>query len=160
MFTLGITGHQSLEDSTDWEWVRTTLESLMGQLPRPWQGLSSLAKGADQLFACLVVEHGGRLKAIVPNEKYAQTFEQGPDRERYFRLLRQASEVVLLADAVTAEESYLNAGKRIVDQSDRLLAVWDGQPAKGLGGTGDIVDYARSIGRQVIHINPVSHRVE
>jgi hypothetical protein len=26
---------------------------------------------------------------------------------------------------------------------DRLLAVWDGRPARGVGGTADIVEYAR-----------------
>jgi hypothetical protein len=33
-----------------------------------------------------------------------------------------------------------------VNRSDRLLAVWDGKPAQGLGGTGDIVAYAKSRG--------------
>ncbi|MFG2222777.1 hypothetical protein [Streptomyces sp. NPDC048644] len=29
---------------------------------------------------------------------------------------------------------------------DRLIAVWDGQPARGYGGTADVVAYARSTG--------------
>jgi len=43
-----------------------------------------------------------------------------------------------------SEEAYLAAGCRVVDMSDVLLAVWDGQPARGKGGTGNIVEYARS----------------
>jgi hypothetical protein len=33
-----------------------------------------------------------------------------------------------------------------VDRSDVLLAVWDGRPARGFGGTGDVVAYARRRG--------------
>jgi hypothetical protein len=36
-----------------------------------------------------------------------------------------------------------------VDRSDVLLAVWDGQPARGPGGTGDVVAYARARGTPV-----------
>jgi hypothetical protein len=42
------------------------------------------------------------------------------------------------------EAAYFAAGKLIVNRCDLLLAVWDGQPAGGLGGTGDIVGYART----------------
>jgi hypothetical protein len=31
----------------------------------------------------------------------------------------------------------------VADQCDALVAVWDGQPARGRGGTADIVAYAR-----------------
>lgn len=29
---------------------------------------------------------------------------------------------------------------------DRLIAVWDGRPARGYGGTADLVAYARGLG--------------
>ena len=29
--------------------------------------------------------------------------------------------------------AFFEAGKRVVDESDWLVAVWDGQPARGLG---------------------------
>jgi hypothetical protein len=37
--------------------------------------------------------------------------------------------------------------------------VWDGQPAAGLGGTGDVVKYACLCGKPLIHLNPVSRTV-
>jgi hypothetical protein len=157
---LGITGHQRLNNPKDWEWVREELERAVNGLSGPWVGLSSLAMGADQLFAAIVLKSGGRLKVILPNERYKESFAPGPERERYLELLKQASQVTLLTAAASDEESYLEAGKTIVDQSDRLVAIWDGQAAKGLGGTGDIVAYAFASGKKVIHINPVSRRVE
>ncbi|WP_041624991.1 hypothetical protein [Stackebrandtia nassauensis] len=37
---------------------------------------------------------------------------------------------------------------------DQLIAVWDGQPARGYGGTADVVDYARDHGIDVTVIWP------
>jgi hypothetical protein len=31
----------------------------------------------------------------------------------------------------------------MIQQADRLFAVWDGKPARGYGGTADVVAYAR-----------------
>ena len=42
----------------------------------------------------------------------------------------------------------------VADRCDLLIAVWDGQPAQGLGGTGDVVRYAREIGREVLVVWP------
>jgi hypothetical protein len=30
----------------------------------------------------------------------------------------------------------------VVDRSERVVAVWDGKPASGVGGTADVVSYA------------------
>ena len=47
----------------------------------------------------------------------------------------------------------------MVDHSELLIAVWDGKPAAGLGGTGDVVSYARQSGKHVYQIDPVSRSV-
>lgn len=41
--------------------------------------------------------------------------------------------------------AYETIGRLILEQSDILLAVWDGRPARGRGGTGDIVKVARGL---------------
>jgi len=41
--------------------------------------------------------------------------------------------------------AYETIGRLILEQSDVLLAMWDGQPARGRGGTGDIVKVARGL---------------
>ena len=46
------------------------------------------------------------------------------------------------------------AGKAIAERSDLVLAVWDGRPAGGLGGTADVVKYARERGTTVAVIWP------
>ena len=46
------------------------------------------------------------------------------------------------------------AGKSIVDSCEMLIAIWDGKPARGLGGTGDVVRYARKTGKAVSIVWP------
>jgi hypothetical protein len=42
---------------------------------------------------------------------------------------------------------YARAGHYIVERSDTLLAVWDGEPARGSGGTGDLVSMRSALSR-------------
>ena len=42
----------------------------------------------------------------------------------------------------------------MVEVSDLVLAVWDGMPAKGTGGTADIVAFADAHGKEVVQIWP------
>src|SRR5262249_16323195 len=39
-------------------------------------------------------------------------------------------------------EPYAHLGEEIVEQSDLVLAIWDGLPPRGPGGTGDVVQRA------------------
>lgn len=51
------------------------------------------------------------------------------------------------------------AGKVVVDRSDVRIAVGMAGPAKGLGGTGNVVQYAIQQHRRTMHINPTNHCV-
>lgn len=156
----GITGHQRLQDESQWDWVQSALKSICLDFNRPLVGLTSLAIGADQLFARVVLELGGNLEVIVPFPDYADRFHDKKARDTYVDLLSRATRVETLPNAGSDELAYLAAGQRIATTSDVLLAVWDGRPAKGLGGTADIVHFARRMGRRVIHINPERATVE
>jgi hypothetical protein len=50
--------------------------------------------------------------------------------------------------------SYERANRAILDRSDVLIAVWDGDPARGRGGTGDVVHDALERSLPVIVIRP------
>ncbi len=149
---VGITGHQDLANPA---WVKAELIRLLRVEDPPLAGISSLAVGADQLFADAVLECGGKLQVIVPFEGYAASFDEQGRRE-YERLVNRASRVEVLPDSASEEEAYLAAGKLVVDSSDWLIAVWDGRPAGGTGGTADIVDYARRQRKRYVHVNPVT----
>jgi hypothetical protein len=99
------------------------------------------------------------VEAIIPFADYEDRFAPGAERNAYVRLLHQATRVTVLPRVGSDEESYYAAGRLIVDSSEILIAIWDGEAAKGLGGTGDIVRYALEVDKPVYHINPVArHR--
>jgi hypothetical protein len=156
---LGITGHQRLAQPDDWLWVQDELDKFLLQAPAPLIGFTSLAMGADQRFAEAVLSHGGSFTAIIPFVGYELKFAEGEDREAYQRFLALAADVEVLKAPASNREAYFKAGKQVVNRSELLLAVWDGKPAAGLGGTGNVVAYARQCGRPVRHINPANRAV-
>lgn len=151
---IGITGHQRLDNPADWADVRREIDAVLARRGEHIVGITSLAIGADQVFADAVLERGGSLRVVVPFEGYETTFAEGPARDAYERLLLTAVKVEYLEKTGTEEEAFFAAGKRVVDLADEVIAVWNGKPAAGLGGTADVVAYARSVGKPVTVITP------
>jgi hypothetical protein len=112
-------------------------------------GVSSLAEGADQLFAAHILAAGGVLEAILPCEGYAGSLVTDDSRARFEDLRRAARTVITLPYPEPSEQAFLAAGIALVERCDHLFAVWDGLPARGPGGTADVVAYARTRGRPV-----------
>ena len=44
-------------------------------------------------------------------------------------------------------------GKKVVDACEILIAIWDGKPSRGNGGTAEIVNYALEQGRTILRID-------
>ena len=119
--------------------------------------LTPLAEGADRLVARGFSPGQGRqLEAVLPmNERdYAADFETA-DRERNSRtLLLRARSLWRLPASTSRSEAYAQAGRYVVDHCDILIALWDGKPEEGPGGTAEIVRYAREKRRALAWIDP------
>jgi hypothetical protein len=150
---VGVTGHQNIP-AAGLSYIRQGMEEALTQTRDGLLGVSSLAVGADQLFASLVLERGGRLHLIIPCRNYDTTFTVEDDLKNYKDLLSKAHQVTTLPFPQPSEDAYLAAGHRIVDECDLLVAVWDGKPARGKGGTADAVSYAHRRGKTVRVIWP------
>lgn len=153
---LGVTGHQVLP-AVALGSVLDGLRQAIGQAGPGMIGVSSLAAGADQLFAGEVIAAGGSLHVVLPCQRYEATLH-GADRDRYRELLELAQVVERLPFDEPTEAAFYAAGRRVVDLCDQLLAVWDGQPARGFGGTADVVAYAHQRGCDVRIIWPAGVR--
>lgn len=150
MTVVGCTGHQALSDATKDVLLQEIIAHLLrfsndGEL----EGVCSLATGTDQIFATALMGVGGRLSVIVPSRGYASTFTTDEDRGRYAEFLACAVTIEELEYSSPSEEAFMAAGRAVTDRSDVLLAVWDGRPAAGLGGTADVIEYARERGKPV-----------
>jgi hypothetical protein len=150
---IGATGHQNIPAAASPQ-IAHTLEQALRRYATALTGVCSLADGADQLFAGLVLELGGQLHVVVPCEGYERTMGTSVARERFKALLSRAHRVENLPFRQPSQSAFLAAGQHVVDLSRLLIAIWDGQDARGEGGTGDIVKYARSVGREIIVLWP------
>lgn len=144
MRRIGVTGHRGLPDVV-LPLVRAGIRAELGA--GAVEALSCLAAGTDQLFATIALDCGVPVTAVIPGvDGYAERLGDKCERIMYRRLLASCTTRVDLPLLLTHEEAYYAAGQWIVDHADRLVAVWDGLPARGLGGTGDVVAYARLTG--------------
>jgi hypothetical protein len=148
---IGLTGHQKMP-AVARDHAERELRTLIARHPGI-TGLTCLAAGADQLFARILLEAGNTLHAVIPSCGYERTFN-AEDLATYRDLYAAAAEVTVLDFAGPGEHAYHAAGIYIVEHCDLLAAVWDGRPAQGLGGTGDVVAYARAVGRPVVTFWP------
>jgi hypothetical protein len=149
---VGVTGHQDVPPAA-LDYIRRALDTQLSSMA-PLVGVCSLAAGGDQLFAEAILKQGGALNVVIPCWAYETAFSDQTDQEQYARLLKKADDVVRLDYPAPSEEAFFAAGKRVVDMADELIAIWDGQQARGHGGTADIVDYAQGRKKQIIIIWP------
>jgi hypothetical protein len=150
---IGVTGHRRLQDEpTLAKQVRVTLERVrqllppLSSTPVMFSVLSPLAEGADRLVVHEVLNFpASRLDVVLPLEKgdYVQDFETPDSKTEFAELLSRARRVKQLPPAPSRNEAYTQAGRYVVDHCDVLIALWDGKPAAGQGGTAEIVQYAR-----------------
>jgi hypothetical protein len=115
--------------------------------------LSGLAIGTDQMAAGLGLAGGYALRAVLPFAPavYRKDF-RGRDARVFDALLAQSQAWSLPPQDGPRETAYACGGESTVAQSDLLVAVWDGEPARGRGGTADVIEYAVRRGVPVIWI--------
>jgi hypothetical protein len=150
---LGVTGHQTIPPRAH-DFTVDAIRDILGRAKAPLSAVTSLAAGADQLVATELVRSGGHLHVIVPSRDYERTFTTMEDLASFRLLLEAAQTITRLDYPEPSEEAFMAAGKSIVDNCDMLVAIWDGKPARGLGGTGDVVRYAQEKGTAVSIVWP------
>jgi len=67
----------------------------------------------------------------------------------------EQSAEVFVVHVESDSDAHLDASLRMLADADALLTVWDGQPARGHGGTADVVEAARERGIPVTVVWPV-----
>jgi hypothetical protein len=124
-------------------------------LPPKLRFVSPIADGADQIAAEVALELGWELQAVLPFERsaYRASLANHGARERFDRLLDRSSCVLELpGDPAHTLDAYVMTGRATVAHCDVLIAVWDGLPPRGRGGTGEVVQLALTRGTAIIHV--------
>lgn len=142
---IGVTGHINVTPASV-PLVAAELHKVLSAYSGPLVGVSCLARGADQLFARVVLELGGELDVLVPAADYRERKVEPDNRDEYDELVRRAATVRVLPFDRSNRDAYAAANEELLSGVDLLIAVWDGTPPDGKGGTGDMVRIARSRG--------------
>ncbi|MGH3939669.1 MAG: hypothetical protein ACRDTG_13770 [Pseudonocardiaceae bacterium] len=154
MLRIGVTGHTNLTAATEEMVYEALRRVLLPYLSYELVGVSCLARGSDQLFAQAVVDLGGALRVVLPAPDYRMKIK--PDNiARYDALLDAAELVQVMPFETSRRESYMAASEHVLATVDEIVAVWDGGPSGGLGGTADVVSAARERGLPVQVVWPL-----
>jgi hypothetical protein len=174
---IGVTGHRPGPKFPDESRgaVRATVDRVLGEVAAHTQTVaareawafeapqpslvvvSALAEGGDRIVADSGRALGYSLNAVLPflRAEYAADFARDESRAHFTVLLDAAISVFELpGQRDTADQAYQNAGHVMLANSDVLIAIWDGKPAAGVGGTALIVERAIHQGLPVIVIDP------
>ncbi|MEO7599168.1 MAG: hypothetical protein ABIV50_09575 [Opitutus sp.] len=155
---IGFTGHRQLANPERISAaIFSTLLELKNAAPGEWLALSSIAAGSDTLFArqAKALSLSWQVVLPLPLRDFKNDFSPTEWQEAE-ALLAGAEQVRVLTENDGRNDAYLDAGMETVHESDVLLAVWDGAPARGKGGTADVIGYARELGHPIVIIDAVT----
>ena len=174
VFAVGVTGHRKdalapAASLTVHERILTALESLTKKAaaihsaerqyfsPDPPRLLfvSALADGADQMAAEVALDLGFELHAVLPfdRDRYRAGMADEASQARFDDLLSRATcSLELPGNGAEDLDAYVMAGRATIAHSDVILAVWDGLPPRGRGGTGEVVHLAQQRGTPIVHV--------
>lgn len=161
-FYVGVTGHRPNRlPERHWNRVKRDLAGVLAELEagsgdRQRILLSGLAEGADRLAAFVALGRSWSLRAVLAfhrmrfEEDFPTAFAIGE-----FRALLSAADKIDEPKKSAhvghpPEEGYQAVGQALLARSDVLIAIWDGMPSEGKGGTVDVIEAAQARGIPVI----------
>jgi len=117
--------------------------------------VSGMALGVDSIFAQEALAMNIPLFAYVPFKGQESIWNE-KDRTEYKRLLERATDVRVVSsvnknDKSTVVKALLKRNEEMVDNSDLMLAVWNGDSS---GGTYQCIQYALKKDIRIIYYNP------
>ncbi|MFJ9645024.1 hypothetical protein [Streptomyces sp. NPDC101206] len=142
---VGITGHRGLSAEVESR-VRAMLTAAADEFDADeLVAVSCIADGPDAWWAEAVLARGGHVEIVLPAEEYREGLPEW-HWPVYDRLYSAAAEVHRTGMRSSDSAAHMAGSEVLVGLSDVLLAVWDGKPAWGYGGTADVVAYAERTG--------------
>ncbi len=151
-FRIGVTGHRALSDERA---IAARVDEVLGRLrgtlpstratPVLFEVVSPLGEGADRIVAERVLQIPDAILEVplpLTRADYERDFTSVDSRAGFDALLEQAERVWVVGDHDRLD-AYRETGNYVVDSCDVLIAVWDGLPSRGPGGTAEVVDRAK-----------------
>lgn len=136
-----VTGHRPQRLRGQEKRISAEMARLVAKL-KPDKAISGMAAGADQIWAMAALDGGIPLYCYFPypRQKYHP-------QEQY--IMENATGVRNICSEYSRESYYIR-DCAMVDDSDVVIAVWDGMEQ---GGTWNTIKYAREKGKKIYYIN-------
>jgi hypothetical protein len=117
--------------------------------------VSALAEGADRIAAEAALARGWALEAPLPFSiaRYEKDFADAESVEQFQALLKQAAKVKPAPkNDDKGDVGYADVGKAVAQGAEIGVIVWNGEAAKGEGGTADVAAHILDAGAPIIWI--------
>lgn len=117
--------------------------------------VSTLAEGASRIAAAAALDQGWSLEVLLPfsQPRYEEDFPRADSIAEFQALLARAQSVEAL-DGEGQAAPYAQLGRTLLTRIEFLLAVWNGAPKRGPGGTAEVIENALAAGIPVLWISP------
>jgi uncharacterized phage-like protein YoqJ len=116
---------------------------------KPEKVITGMALGVDQWAAMIAYKLGIPFLAAIPFENQESKWPE--KSQKTYRVLRKlAAEEVIISEGSYSIDKMQTRNVWMVDNCEKLIAVWDGTK----GGTGNCVEYAKSLNKDIYYINP------
>jgi len=153
---VSITGHRPSKLGKEYGFIGPYTDYIKGELfkhideLKPSKIISGMALGVDQIWEKCGIRRGIRVVPAVPFEGQESVWPE--KSKRLYKLILENSlvEKFVVSDGGYSVSKMQTRNEWMVDNSDILIAVWDGSN----GGTANCVEYAESLGKKTIRINP------
>jgi len=162
-FRLGVIGHRHLGDEATRGYVQhccTRALAVARERHAELVAVSALADGADSVFAQAALSLGVPLELVTPHLRLSGDTWTGVNRDQYRALRARAVRESVTHFDRESPQAYRRSMQWVVIKSHVLVVVWDGKERGSTGGTWETVALARQLGKPMIHIDNVRHRVQ
>jgi len=122
-----------------------------------WIGIGSAAIGADLIVAEACIQRGMPVRIVLPCSVDGMLAVTPAEHKSAVVRICAASDIApsILHDNENHVD-YAAVAREIASMADVLIAVWDGSPARGPGGTADVVKLSKERGTRIIKIDPTT----
>ncbi|WP_374194986.1 hypothetical protein [Amycolatopsis sp. 195334CR] len=115
---IGITGHSNLTAATVPLVADALRTALAGHPGSDLVGVSCLARGADQVFARVVLDLAGTVEVVLPAADYRERKVKPGNAAEFDDLIGKAAAVHTMPFAEPNREAYMAASEHVLDHVD------------------------------------------
>lgn len=155
MIRVGIVGHRFLKQK-EASFAAVQCREILKEMQEEHDVIvacSAIAEGADSIFAEAALALNIPLDIVLPFDEYEFDFVEEKALDTFRSLKAAASSITQLPFGPRSNDAYEEGMHWILNGTDIIVAVWNGETNGGRGGTSDAVKHILNDGLDWIYID-------